>query len=362
MDTVVVTGAGGYIGTILVPMLLEKGYRVRAIDRFFFGRELLDDHVNLEVVKDDIRLLRPEHLQGASAVIDLAALSNDPSGELFQEATWQINHQARARIARMSKEAGVKRYVFPSSCSIYGFQDEGVIADETHEPNPLTTYAKANLKAEQDTLPLADESFTVVALRQATVYGYSPRMRFDLAINGMTYGAWKTGKLPLMRDGTQWRPMVHVKDTASAMCFMLEAPAEKINGEVFNVGSDRNNYQLKALAEKVAETVPREVEIEWYGDPDHRSYRVAFDKIESLGWRAERTAEDGVREICEALEAGTLDKTDKTITLKWYQELAKWQRIINETEMYGGIVEISDTELPIEEVNSSKSLNSASGR
>lgn len=189
-------------------------------------------------------------------------------------------------------------------------------------------------------LPLADESFCVVVVRQATVYGLSPRMRFDLAVNGMTYGAWKTGKLPLMRDGTQWRPMVHVRDTARALMFMLEADAATVNGEIYNVGSASNSYQICALGEAVAACVPGNVEIEWYGDPDRRSYRVAFDKIESLGYRAEKTAEDGVAEICEALDAGKVDRTVQTITLDWYKELLHWQTVLRDVEMYGGIVDI----------------------
>ena len=340
MSKVLVTGAGGYIGCVLVPMLLDKGYRVRALDRYYFGRELLTNHDNVETVYEDIRRIKPEHFADIDYVIDLAALSNDPSGELFQNSTWQINHVARVNVANLAKQCGVKRYILPSSCSIYGFQEEGVIADETSQTNPLTTYAKANLRAENGIRPLADDKFCVIVLRQATVYGYSPRMRFDLAINGMSYGAWKDGVLPLMRDGSQWRPMVHVKDTAAAMCFMLEADMEKINGEIFNVGSEENNYQLKPLAEKVAEVVPRDVSIEWYGDPDHRSYRVSFKKIESLGYKARYVAEDGVREICDALEKGVLDKTDKTITLKWYQELVKWNQIINQVQLDGKIIEL----------------------
>ena len=340
MTQVLVTGAGGYIGTALVPLLLDAGYAVRAVDRFYFGRHLLPEHDRLEVVVEDSRKLAPAHFQGVDAVIDLAAISNDPSGELFQEATYQINRDSRVRAAHLAKEAGVRRYMLPSSCSIYGFQEGGVIADESSPTNPLTTYARANEMAERGVLPLADEKFCVVVLRQATVYGLSPRMRFDLAINGMTFGAWKTGKLPLMRDGTQWRPMVHVRDTARAQMFMLEADPAKVNGEIFNVGSAGNVYQIGPLGELVAGYVPKDVEIEWYGDPDVRSYRVAFDKIEALGYRTEKTAADGVAEVCKALEAGTLDKTIRTITLDWYRELARWHRIIREVEMYGGIVEI----------------------
>ena len=340
MNRILVTGAGGYIGTTLVPLLLDEGYSVRAIDRFFFGQGLLPEHPRLEIVTEDTRKLALEHFEGVDAVIDLAAISNDPSGELFQAATLEINRDARVRAARLAREASARRYVLPSSCSIYGFQADGVVADEASPTNPLTTYARANELAEKGVLPLADETYCVVVLRQATVYGLAPRMRFDLAINGMTFGAWKTGRLPLMRDGTQWRPMVHVRDTARAQMFMLTADAAKVNGQIFNVGSDGNTYQIGPLGRLVAGYVPKEVEVEWYGDPDERSYRVAFDKIEALGYRTELTAADGVAEICEALEAGSVDRTVRTITLDWYRELARWHRTIREVEMYGGIVDI----------------------
>ena len=340
MNRILVTGAGGYIGTTLVPLLLDEGYSVRAIDRFFFGRGLLPEHPRLEIVTEDTRKLALEHFGGVDAVIDLAAISNDPSGELFRAATLEINRDSRVRTARLARESGAQRYVLPSSCSIYGFQADGVVADEASPANPLTTYARANEMAEKGVLPLADETYCVVVLRQATVYGLAPRMRFDLAINGMTFGAWKTGRLPLMRDGTQWRPMVHVRDTARAQMFMLATDPAKVNGQIFNVGSDGNTYQIGPLGRLVAGYVPKAVEVEWYGDPDERSYRVAFDKIEALGYRTELTAADGVAEICEALEAGSVDKTVQTITLDWYRELARWHRTIREVEMYGGIVDI----------------------
>ncbi len=342
MVKVLVTGAGGYIGTTLVPLLLEEGYSVRALDRYFFGKELLAAHPRLEFVQEDSRHIGPGHFDGVDMVIDLVAVSNDPSGELFQKATWEINWESRVRSAKLAKAAGAKRYILPSSCSIYGFQAPEYIADESAPTNPLTTYAKANEKAEQGVLPLADEDYCVVVLRQATVYGYSPRMRFDLAINGMTFGAWHTGALPTMRDGSQWRPMVHVRDAARAQIFMLTADPAQVNGQIFNVGSDANNYQIGKLSKIVAATVPRDVEIEWYGDPDHRSYRVNFDKIEALGYKAAFEAEDGVREICEALDSGKTDKTIKTITLEWYKTIHDWHRIIREVEMYDGILELPD--------------------
>ena len=343
MEHVLVTGAGGYIGSVLVPTLLNSGYKVTAIDRFFFGRERLEDHDNLTLIKEDSRKLQAEIFKGIDHVIDLVAISNDPSGELFEAATWQINFESRVRTAEMAKTAGVKRYILPSSCSIYGFQ-EG-IADETSPTNPLTVYAKANEKAEHGVLDLADDNFIVVIMRQATIFGYSPRMRFDLAINGMTYGAFISKKLPLMRDGTQHRPMLHVQDTSDVMNLLLTADKSAISGQIFNVGSEDNTYQLGDLGKKVAKTVGEElgeeIPIEWYGDPDHRSYRVSFKKIQdTLGWTPKMNAEAGSREIIQKLKTGALDKTTDTLTLNWYQELVKWHKIIKNAEMYGGILDI----------------------
>lgn len=340
MAHILVTGGSGYIGTCLVPQLLDLGHHVRVIDRLFFGEGLLPNHSRLEVIQEDTRRIGPQHLQGIDAVIDLVAISNDPSGELFQQATRDINHLSRARTAWLARQSGCRRYILPSSCSIYGFLPDGVIATERTPANPLTTYAHANAAAEHDVLALADDTFCVTVLRQATVFGVAPRMRFDLAINGMTYGAWKTGRLPLMRDGTQSRPMLHVRDAAAAMIFMLDAPADRVNGEIFNVGAAENNYRIADLGRIVAETAPRPVEIEWYGDPDHRSYSVCFDKIEALGYRAGRRATEGVREIWDALDAGTLERTPQTITLDWYKQLDQWERRVRALVLHGGMVDL----------------------
>jgi len=336
--TILVTGAGGYIGSVLVPQLLNSGWTVIAVDRFFFGIDKLADHANLTKLRSDVRLLPPSVFEGVHAVIDLAALSNDPLGDAFTDETWEINHLSRARNARLAKEAGVPRYVMPSSCSIYGFFPPSQILDEDCTPNPLTVYAKANLAAENDIRPLASDDFTVGIVRFATLFGVSPRMRFDLAINGMTETAWRTGKLALMRDGTQWRPMIHVRDAARALEFMLGADAKAINGNVFNAGSNDLNVQIRALADRVAALVPRDVEIDWYGDPDTRSYRVAFDRIAALGYTTTMGVEDGVREIVGALETKRLSRSLDTLTLDWYRALEEWRSRIEEVVIEGKII------------------------
>lgn len=319
---VVITGAGGYIGTVLVPKLLAQGHQVRAIDRFYFGESKLDAHKNLQKTKQDVRLLSEEVFKDADAVIDLAAISNDPSGELFETSTYDINYKARAKTAELAKKAGVKRYILPSSCSIYGFHEADVIVDESSEINPLTTYAKANRLAEEAVLKLADENFCVTVMRQATIYGLSRRMRFDLAVNAMTYELWKNNKLPLMRDGKQWRPFLHIQDTTDCMIYLLSADKNKINGEIFNIGSNSENYQIGDLAENIQKVAGENSEIDWYGDPDERSYRVDFSKIENItGWKARYSVVDGSKEIVAALEKGGLEKTAETITLEWYKKL-----------------------------------------
>ena len=319
---VLVTGGGGYIGTTLVPVLLELGYRVTVLDRFLWGEEKLPSpSPQLRLVKGDIRFVAPSIFDGIDAVVDLAALSNDPVGELDPISTWSINHLGRLRICALAKAAGVRRYILPSSCSIYGFVDREV--DETSSVNPLTAYAEANHRAENDVLKLCDASYCVVVIRQATVFGFSPRMRFDLAINGMVRGFLAAGKIPILRDGNQWRPFVHVRDAARAIATMLVAPAGDVAGEVFNVGAGDLNYQVFDLAKRVANGMAVPFEYEWYGDADHRSYRVNFDKIrERLGWEPEYDAERGASEVACAIREQRVDPADPTtITLNVYKQL-----------------------------------------
>lgn len=339
--TILVTGAGGYIGSVLVPKLLDQGYHVLAVDRFFFGKEKLKPHPNLTIIQTDCRILDESYFKNIEAVIDLVAISNDPSGEYFGKITYEVNYLSRIRTATLAKRSGVKRYILPSSCSVYGFHNPSVVVNEESKTNPLTTYAKANEMAEKGVLELASDDFIVTVIRQATVYGVSPRMRFDLAINAMTYGAWEDGILPLMRDGKQYRPMVHIEDTTDAMIMLLDAPKESINKEIFNVGSNKENYQLYEIAETIIELLPNKPKIKWYGDPDHRSYRVDFSKIEQkLGWKPSKTISDGIKEIYEALESGQITKTEETITLNWYKQLVEWNERIKNVQLNGAIFEL----------------------
>ncbi len=333
---VLVTGGAGYIGSILSRILLEKGYDVTCLDRLFFGIDPIKDIADrINLIKDDVRWFKPEILKDKDAVFDLASLSNDPSGELDPQKTLEINYKGRVRVAKLSKKYGVAKYVLASSCSVYGFQEK--ILKEESNLNPLTTYAKANVSAEKEILPLASKSFSATVLRQATVYGYSPRMRFDLAINGMTLGFYKNGKIPIMRDGKQWRPFIHVKDTSNAFVKVLEADAELVNGQIFNAGSNEQNIQIYDLAQLIAESINLPFNYEWYGSPDKRSYRVSFNKIkETLNFKPQYTPKEGAKEVFKALKDGRVSGDDpRTITVKWYKHLLELQTLIKEVEING---------------------------
>ncbi|MCZ6581581.1 MAG: SDR family oxidoreductase [Thaumarchaeota archaeon] len=320
---VLVTGGGGYIGTVLVQRLLKEGYYVKVLDRFFFGKDKLNSvskNPRLKLIQDDIRWFDKKILRGVDIVMDLAALSNDPSGELDPKKTMEINYKGRSRVAKLSKEQGVKRYILASSCSIYGFRDENL--NEKSPINPLTTYAKANRQAEIAAKKLADKKFTTTMLRFATVFGLSPRMRFDLAVNGMALGFFKNKQIPIMRDGKQWRPFIHVKDVAEAYVTVIKAPEEKINGEIFNVGSDSLNYQILSLAKEVAKAIKIPFKKKWYGDPDSRSYRISFEKINDvLGYKTKFSISDGAKETFDALKNGKTTDSIQTKTVEWYKYL-----------------------------------------
>lgn len=328
---VLVTGGAGYIGSVLVSKLLEEDYHVRVVDRLFFGRNSLkhlEKNPRLKLVQDDIRWCDPRILKNVDVVMDLASLSNDPSGELDPKKTLEINYKGRARIARLSKEKGVKRYILASSCSIYGYR-EGLL-DEKSSINPITTYAKANRLAEVAAKKLADEKFTTTMLRFATVFGLSKRMRFDLAVNGMALGFFKNKKIPVMRNGKQWRPFIHIRDVTRAYIMMIKAPKDKINYEVFNVGSNELNYQVLTLAKEVARSIGIPFKKEWYGDLDTRSYKINFKKIQDkIGYKTKYKVSNGAKEVYSALKNKNVNDSIKTRTVDWYKHLIESKEILD---------------------------------
>jgi nucleoside-diphosphate-sugar epimerase len=336
---VLVTGGAGYIGSSLVPLLLQRGHEVTVVDRFFFGDQVfrsLRNSAALHLIRDDVRWFDGSLLKGQDAIIDMAALSNDPAGELDAWKTLDINYLGRARVARLAREAGVSRYLLTSSCSVYGFRDG--LLDESTPPNPLTAYARANILAEMDNLPLASPTFSPTAVRFATLYGLSGRMRFDLAVNAMVLGARKSGKIPIMKDGTQWRPFLHVRDAARALADLLLADPLRVGGQVFNLGSDDQNFQIAKLAEIVADSMATRPTLEWYGDPDRRSYRVSFRRArDELHFAPEFTPRDAAKEIESALMSGTLAPSPEQKTVDWYRHLLS-DRVAGESVSLHGVV------------------------
>lgn len=297
---ILVTGTDGYIGCLVADQLLRAGHEVVGVDVGFYDGLLYDGSYRThETLRKDIRDLQIEDLEGFDAIAHLAELSNDPLGEVVRDVTYEINHRGTVRLAELAKASGIERFVYTSSCSVYGVAD-GVV-DETSQVNPQTAYAECKTYVERDLKKMADDNFSPVFLRNATVYGPTPRIRFDVVLNNLSGLAYTTGKITMLSDGSPWRPLVHVSDAAQAVVRALEAPREAIHGEVFNVGHTDHNWQVKEIAEIVAEAFPG-CELE-FGPPsgDNRSYKVNFDKIASQlpGYKSQFSAEDGARQLSE---------------------------------------------------------------
>lgn len=324
---ILITGGAGYIGSVLCRLLVEQGFHVTVVDRFYFG-DNFGDLPNLQRIVSDSRNFDPSLLQNVYAVFDLAAISNDPAGDLNRQKTLDINYRARRRLQELCVEIGVEKYVLASSCSVYGFQD-GVV-DEDSQVNPLTTYAEANLLAEASAFGNRGASTSFTALRQATVFGLSPRMRFDLVVNAMSLNVAEGKSLQMLRDGSQWRPLVHVRDTSKAFISCLKADKDLIDGQIINVGANTHNFQVLQIAEEISAALGRPLDIEWYGDPDARSYKVNFDKASRLlNFAPEWTIGAAALEISEAINSGALVANLKTSTLGWYKELGEMESVIN---------------------------------
>lgn len=342
MKNILVTGSGGYIGSMMVEHLLNQGHRVTGVDRYYFGRDTLGSEIfnnqRFTSMQKDIRELTPDDMKGMDAVIDLAGLSNDPTCDLKPTLTYSINFKGGINVAECAKKAKVPRYIYSSSCSLYGLGASTQLTEQS-ETNPQSNYARGKGDVEKRLLELADADFCVTLMRNATVYGMSKRMRFDLVINIMTLKAWKDRRIFILGGGKQWRPLVHVRDVVQAFDLVLNAPKEKVAKQIFNVGSNEQNYQVFQIANIIKELIPQVEIMQVPDDPDKRTYNVNFDKIKNiLGFHANYTARDGAKEIIEALNYGVLDPDDpRTRTIEHYKFLLRVEDTMAELAKNGRI-------------------------
>lgn len=327
---VLVTGHRGYVGAVLAPAFRRAGHEIVGMDiDFYRGCDLLP-LADIESIEKDIRDVEPADLEGFDAVVHLAALSNDPIGNLDAGWTADINVDGTVRLAQAAREAGVERFLFSSSCIMYGVADGGMV-DEDSPLDPQTEYARSKVIAERTLSDLAAPSFSPVYLRNGTIYGVSPRMRFDTVLNNLTGMAITTGTITVLSDGTPWRPLVHVSDVARAFLAVLDAPVSAVHDQAFNIGADRLNYQVRDLALAVQRAVPEAtLEIRSAPDADQRTYRTSFAKFANVfpSFRFERDAEDGAVELAATFRE--LDLDYEAFTSDRYTRLKRIRRLIDQ--------------------------------
>jgi nucleoside-diphosphate-sugar epimerase len=328
---VLVTGTDGYIGSVLGPYLEASGHTVVGLDAGFFtdGELYVPGRPFSTRRHVDVRRLRAEDLQGFDAVIHLAELSNDPLGNFNPEVTYQINQLGTVRLARLARKAGVPRFVHSSSCSVYGLGEDGFRTEES-ATDPQTAYARCKVLVEQHVGLMANDDFSPTFLRNATAYGPSPRMRFDIVLNNLSGLAWTTGEIALTSDGSPWRPLVHVRDIAHAMRCAIEAPRDVVHNQIFNVGSTEQNYQVKDIAAVVAEAFPGCRLTLGRSDGDDRSYRVSFEKISTLlpGFECRFDPQLAARELHELF--GEIGLTEERFRFRAFTRLKQLQYLVDQ--------------------------------
>jgi nucleoside-diphosphate-sugar epimerase len=311
---VLITGHDGYIGAVLAPMVRDAGHDVTGLDAFWFeGCTLGPEPGAHPALRLDVRDVEVDHLRGFDAVVHLAAISNDPVGHLDPARTFEINNLGSVRIARSAKEAGIERFIFASSCSLYGAASPDDLLTESAPFNPVTPYGESKVLAERAITELADDDFSPVFLRNATVYGFSPHLRLDLVVNDLVASALVTGEVLIRSDGTPWRPLVHVEDVSNAILAALLAPREAIHGEAFNIGRTHENHQVRDIADIITKVLPgSRITYAQGGGPDARCYRVDFSKAtdDLPGFLPRWTLRDGVEELAEAYRRFSLSADD----------------------------------------------------
>jgi nucleoside-diphosphate-sugar epimerase len=325
---VLVTGTDGYLGCLVASDMLCEGYEVTGVDTGFYRNGWLYNGVDrfAHTLNKDIRDLTAEDLAGHDAVVHMAELSNDPLAAVAPELTYRINHEGSVRLAQLARQNGVSRFVYMSSCSVYGAADFEV--DETSPVNPQTPYAECKVMVERDLTPMADDDFSPTFMRNATAYGASPRMRFDIVLNNLSGLAWTTKQIAMTSDGSPWRPLVHALDISKSIRRVLEAPRELVHNEVFNVGDSRNNYRVREIAEIVGAVFPGCTVTFGDSQGDNRSYRVSFAKIANKlpNFACDWDAEKGAQQLHSVFS--TIDLDEETFKGRGHTRLLQLQHLM----------------------------------